>query len=91
MNAEARFEQPEAQFVLRNIIHKETKYFYVISALDAATTVRVSSLPPALPSRHNCTELKILLIETYDLSDDEEARIFLNINFVNWVTIVPLK
>lgn len=79
-NAEAWFEQAKAQFVLHNIIHKEIRYFYAISALDAATAVRVSPLLPALPSHHNYTELKNLLIETYSLSNDKTARIFLNIN-----------
>lgn len=78
-NALAWFEQAEAQFVLCNIIHEETRYLYVISTLDAATAVRVSPLFPALTSQQNYPELKNLLIKIYGLSDDEWARIFWNI------------
>lgn len=49
-NTEAWVEQAEAQFVLRNIIHKESRYFYVISALNAATAVRVLPLLSTLSS-----------------------------------------
>lgn len=50
-NAKAWFEQAEAQFVLRNIFLEETRYFHVISALDAATaeSFAITSSPPILP------------------------------------------
>lgn len=73
----AWFEQAEAQFALRNIILEETRYFYVIGALG--TAVCLSLLLPVLPSCYNYTKLKNLQIQTYGLSDDEQACIFLNI------------
>lgn len=78
-NPVAWFAQAEAQFSLRNIHAEETRYWYVISALDSSTSIRVTPLLPTLPSRHSYTELKSLLLTTFGQSDDQRARLFLGI------------
>ena len=35
------FAQAEAQFVLRKIVSDETKYYYILSALDQTTAPRI--------------------------------------------------
>lgn len=77
-NAEAWFQQAEAQFALSNVILEEMRYWHVISALNSTTAIRVSPLLPTLPSRYSYMELKNLLISTYGLSDDQCARQFLS-------------
>lgn len=78
MNPEAWFHHAEVQFAFRNISLEETHYFYVVSSLDAATSVRVAPFLLNLVPRYSYTELKKLLLDTYRLSDDERARLFLN-------------
>ena len=43
------FAQVEAQFAIRNITKEDTKYHYVISALDQETAVRVLDLLETQP------------------------------------------
>ena len=59
------FAQAEAQFAVQKIVD-ETKYFYVLSALDQATTSRLKDLSPtpgwsSVCSPKNCWRNKIFL------------------------------
>lgn len=70
VNPKAWFHQVEAQFALCNISLEETKYFYVISSLNMATSIRVVPFLLDLQPLNNYTDLKKLLLETYGLSND---------------------
>ena len=53
------FAQAEAQFIVRNITNDDTKYYYVIAALDSSTANRAKnktcSPPPGLePGSSDC-------------------------------------
>lgn len=78
-NPEAWFNNAKAQFALHHITLEETCYFHIVSALDASTSVRVAPFLLNLHPLNNYTELKKLLLETYGLSEDEHARLFLNL------------
>lgn len=78
-NLNAWFQQAEAQFVLHNMTTSETRYFYVVSVLDAPTAVRVAPFLLKLRTPNGYTELKTLLLDTFGLSDDERARSFSSI------------
>lgn len=57
---------------------EETKYFYVVSSLDAATSVHVTPFLLNLQLLNSYTKLRKLLLETSGLSDDECIRLILN-------------
>ena len=63
------FAQAEAQFNLRNITADDTKYYYVVSALDQATAKRVSDFISAPPEKDKYDALKGRLNDTYGLSE----------------------
>ena len=67
------FAQAEAQFAIRNITKEDTKYYYVIAALDQDTAVRVLDIIQTKPSENPFTTLKTRLLGTFDLSDYERA------------------
>lgn len=62
--------------MLRNITMSETKYFYVMSSLDAETSVRMAPLLQDLRTPYSYAELKQLLLDTYRLTEDEQAHAF---------------
>lgn len=70
VNLEAWFQHPEAQFALQNVTSSDT---HVVSALDAPTALRVAPFLSNSSTLHNYAELKTLLLETFGLSDDEQA------------------
>lgn len=73
------FVQAEAQFALRNITVDETKYFYVVSALDQHTARRVLDLLRSPPKQGKYKELKTRLLGTFDLSDFERGQALLDL------------
>lgn len=73
------FVQAEAQFALRNIIADDTKYFYVVSALDQSTARRVIDLLRSPPSTNKYQELKNRLLDTFDLNDFERGQALLDL------------
>lgn len=75
-NVESCFMQVEVQFSLRDIRLKETRYWYVVAALNAATRVRIMPSLPSLPLRNSYTKLKWLLIKTYGLTKEQRAHQF---------------
>lgn len=63
--------QAESQLALRGITAEETKFYYVVAALDGQTVRRVDDLriPPAYPY----AALKKSLLSTFSLSERERA------------------
>ncbi|KAJ8409400.1 hypothetical protein AAFF_G00228010 [Aldrovandia affinis] len=62
------FAQAEAQFALRGITQEDTKYFYVVAALNSSTASRVLSLLQDPPEADKYLALKQLLLETFELN-----------------------
>ncbi|KAJ8405679.1 hypothetical protein AAFF_G00316590 [Aldrovandia affinis] len=67
------FAQAEAQFALRGITQEDTKYYYVVAALNSSTASRVLSLLQDPPEADKYVALKQLLLETFELSEPERA------------------
>ena len=67
------FAQAEAQFSLRGVSADETKYYYVIAALDQQTATRLLDLISQLPTDDKYVTLKDRLISTFGLSRRERA------------------
>jgi hypothetical protein len=72
-NPEAWFMQSEAQFALRKISADETKYYYVIAALDTDTATRAARFMRNPPLNNKYEALKAFLVRAYSLSDSERA------------------
>ena len=72
------FQQTEAQFALRQVTADNTKYFYVVAALDQDSAQRVIDLLEDPPRDHKYLALKKRLLNTFDLSDNERAARLLN-------------
>ena len=67
------FAQTEAQFGLRKITVDETKYYYVLAALDQDTAVRLLDLISHPPAADKYEALKARLLTTFGLSVREKA------------------
>ena len=70
---EVWFTQTEAQFNLRGIVADETKYYYVIAALDQETASRLMDLIGHPPVDNKYQALKNRLINAYGLNRRERA------------------
>ena len=70
---EVWFAQAEAQFNLRGITTDDTKYFYVLAALDQQTATRLLDLISQPPADNKYRTLKDRLISTFGLSIYERA------------------
>ena len=70
---EVWFAQAEAQFSLRRITTDDTKYFYVLAALDQETATRLLDLINRPPADNKYQVLKDRLIDTFGLSRRERA------------------
>ena len=68
------FQQTEAQFALRQVTADNTKYFYVVAALDQDSAQRVIDLLEDPPRDHKYRALKKRLLDTFDLSDMNVPR-----------------
>jgi hypothetical protein len=66
------FCQAESQFALRGITAEETKFHYVVAALDGQTARRVGDLLRTPPT-DSYTALKKRLLSTFSLSERERA------------------
>lgn len=64
------FTQAESQFSLRGVTNEETKYHYVVAALDGLTARRVGDLLRSPPSY---SALKKRLLSIFSLSERERA------------------
>ena len=69
----AWFAQIEAQFSIRKITADDTKYYYVVSALDSDTATRAQSLLVSSPTENKYQATKDFLISAFDLSKYERA------------------
>lgn len=69
----AWFAQAEAQFAIRGITQDDTKYYYVVAALDNETATRAIPIISSPPEINKYISLKSFLISAYDLSDEERA------------------
>ena len=70
---EVWFVQAEAQFRLRRIETDETRYYYVVAALDQDTATRVLDLVNNPPVSDKYEALKIRLLDTFGLSRRQRA------------------
>ena len=70
---EVWFAQAEAQFYLRRITGDDTKYFYVLAALDQETATRLLDLISNPPAENKYKALKDRLTATFGLSKRERA------------------
>ena len=70
---EVWFAQAEAQFNLRKISSDDTKYYYVLSALDQPTATRLLHLISKPPTEGKYAALKDRLVATFGLSRTERA------------------
>lgn len=76
----AWFAQTEAQFALRDITSDDTKYYYVVSALDANTATRALSIISSPPAQNKYEKLKSFLTSAYGLSETERATTLLDLH-----------
>ncbi len=67
------FAQTEAQFALRGVTADDTKYFYVLAALDQNTATRLIDLIGAPPTTDKYKTLKDRLVSTFGLTERERA------------------
>ena len=74
------FAQAEAQFIVRNITNDDTKYYYVVAALDSSdsTANRAKSLLVAPPT-NRYDAIKTFLTSAYELSNYERATALYNL------------
>ena len=73
------FAQAEAQFIVRNITNDDTKYYYVVAALDSSTANRAKSLLVAPPTNNKYDAIKKFLTSAYELSNYERATALYNL------------
>lgn len=67
------FAQAEAQFAIRKITADETKYCYVLSALDQSTATRLLDLINQPPRENKYKAMRDRLVDTFCLSTRERA------------------
>ena len=75
----AWFAQTEAQFSLRNISSDDTKYYYVVAALDANTAMRALSIISSPPAEQKYELLKSFLTSAFGLSEPQRANALLDL------------
>lgn len=75
----AWFAQAEAQFVIRGIKTDDTKYYYLLAALDQDTAKRVVDLVFKPPSENKYTLLKQRLLDRFSLSPYRMAQMLLDV------------
>lgn len=78
-NSAAWFAQAEAQFAIRGVTQDDTKYFYVVAALDAETATRASAVLLSPPAADKYETIKSFLLEACELSEAERARQLLSL------------
>ena len=74
------FAQIEAQFSIRGIQTDDTKYHYVVAALDQDVATRVLDLLQAPPIANKYNAIKTRLLSTFTLSESQRAAALLSIN-----------
>lgn len=74
------FQQAEAQFNIRNITADQTKYAYIVAALDQDTAGRLLDLLSNPPTDDKYQAIKTRLLRTFDLSRRVRATKLLNLD-----------
>lgn len=69
---EVWFAQIEAQFSNKHIVSQDTRYNYVVSALDKTVAEEITAFICAPPAADKYTAVKALLIEVYGLSQSDK-------------------
>ena len=72
------FHQAEAQFALRHVVSDETKYYYVLTAIDQNTPQRLLDLLSDPPAAGKYTAIKQRLLNTFGLSETDRTAKLLN-------------
>ena len=72
------FAQAESQFAIRKITAAETKYHYVVAALDQETATRVLDVIEEIPTSNPYQTLKDRLLDSFQLSEYERASALLH-------------
>lgn len=70
----AWFFQAEAQFALRGITVDDTKYYHVVSALDASTAMRAASVLQDPPADAKYQALKDFLLGAFEPTEAERGE-----------------
>lgn len=78
LQAEVWFLQAEAQFAIKGITADDTKYNYLVAALDQETASRVLAQLTSPPKDVKYATLKQALLDTYTLSEDDRATRLVN-------------
>lgn len=73
------FAQAEAQFALRQIATEDTKFAYLVAALDQTTAIRVLDFLDSPPQDEKYTSLKKRLLDKFQLSRRARAEALLHI------------
>ena len=68
------FQQAEAQFTIRNITADQTKYAYIVAALDQDTAGRLLDLLRAPPTEGKYAAIKARLTKTFGLTHRVRAN-----------------
>ena len=71
---EAWFCHTEAQFAIRGIVADDTKFHYVVAALDSEAANRALSVLTAPPTTGKYDNIKSFLLSAYGLSETERAK-----------------
>lgn len=74
------FEQAEAQFHIRQITADDTRYYYVVSALDQDTAGRIIDYLREPPNKNKYEGIKTLLNTTFGLTRRERAAKLLHMD-----------
>ena len=77
---EAWFAQAEAQFIIRKISKDETKYSYVVAALDTTAATRALAVLQSPPTTGKYEHIKKYLISAFGLTDSERAAALFKVN-----------
>ena len=72
------FQQAEAQFTIRNITADQTKYAYIVAAMDQDTASRLLDLLAHTPTDDKYETIKTRLLKTFGLSRRVRANKLLN-------------
>ncbi len=74
----AWFAQAEAQFAIRNITVDDTKYYYIVAALDNDIADRVADFIESPPNNNKYDGIKNRLVDAYSLSAYEQACLLID-------------
>lgn len=78
-NSAAWFAQAEAQFAIRGVTQEDTKYYYVVAALDASTATRASTVLLSPPADGKYQAIKSFLLDACELTEAERAHQLLSL------------